>query len=205
VRAQNLHAWVEADLDGTGFQVLDPTPPAGLPPAMQSFSLLSRLSSLGREIEFFYDRHILGFDSGDQVGAVEAVRESLGSVGQALASLKRSARELFSGSTAASLLAAALGAWLLVRVVTRARRALSPATRAYLALRRVLGRLTGEVAPSLPPAEVARLFAEAAPSGRDDASTVVEVYCANAFGGIEPDPDTVRDLSVRVRRLKKLA
>ena len=78
VRAENLHAWVEADLDGTGFQVLDPTP-AGRHPAraLTSFSILSRLVALGREIEFFYDRRILGFDAGDQVGAVESMRESL--------------------------------------------------------------------------------------------------------------------------------
>jgi hypothetical protein len=205
VRAQNLHAWVEADLDGSGFQVLDPTPPAGLPPALRPFSLLSRLASLGREIEFFYDRHILGFDSGDQVGAVEAVRESLGSAAQRLASLRRSARELLSPSTAASLLAATMGAWLLFRILTRGRRALSPSTRAYLALRRLLGRLMGEVAPSLPPAEVARLFAEAAPEAREDAAVVVSVYCASAFGGIEPGPAAIRDLSIRVGRLKKLA
>ena len=205
VRAQNLHAWVEADLDGTGFQVLDPTPPAGVPPALRPFSLLLRLSSLAREIEFFYDRHILGFDSGDQVGAVETVRESLGSAAARLASLRQSARELLSPSNAAGLLAAMLAVWLLLRALVRLRRALPPSTRAYLALRRSLGRLTGEVAPSLPPAEVARRFAEAAPRGRDDAFAVVAAYCASAFGGIEPDPDTVRDLFARVRRLKKLA
>jgi transglutaminase-like putative cysteine protease len=205
VRAQNLHAWVEADFDGSGFRVLDPTPPAGIPPPLRSFSFLSRLGALGREIEFLYDRRILGFDSGDQVGVVEAVRESMGSAASRLTALSRSARSLASGATGAMLLCAAGLAWLLLRGVSSFRRAASPATHAYLSLRRLLGRRKGPVAPSVPPAEVARLFAEEVPAGRDDAAAVVAVYCASAFGGIEPEPATVRELSRRVRRLRKLA
>ncbi|HSS44355.1 MAG TPA: transglutaminaseTgpA domain-containing protein, partial [Thermoanaerobaculia bacterium] len=63
VRGGNLHAWVEADIDGKGFSVLDPTPPAGIPPDTSRVSFWKRLATLGREIEFFYDRRILGFDS----------------------------------------------------------------------------------------------------------------------------------------------
>ncbi len=77
VRGGNLHAWVEADLDGTGFAVLDPTPPAGVPPATSRGSFLRRLVTLGREIEFFYDRRILGFESLDQQRVLEAARERL--------------------------------------------------------------------------------------------------------------------------------
>ena len=32
----------------------------------------------GREIEFFYDRRIIGFDSGDQVQLTDALRDSVG-------------------------------------------------------------------------------------------------------------------------------
>ena len=120
VRAENLHAWVEADLDGTGFQVLDPTPPAGIPAALTSFSVLSRLTALVREIEFFYDRRVLGFDAGDQLGAVESMRESFSDAASALASVRDSARELLSAKTAAWLLAAAALVWLLARLVRRA-------------------------------------------------------------------------------------
>ncbi|HEY3203001.1 MAG TPA: transglutaminaseTgpA domain-containing protein [Thermoanaerobaculia bacterium] len=205
VRADNLHAWVEADLDGTGFQVLDPTPPSGVPPAFRPFSLLSRLAALGREFEFFYDRRILGFDAGDQAGAVEAVRESLASAARSLEALKTSARDLLSAGTVVGGLAAALLGWLVIRTFARWRAAFSPATRAYLALRRLLSRRKGLVAPSVPPEEVARLFAEVVPEGRDDARAVVSIYCASAFGGIEPGPEAVRELQARLRRLRKLA
>jgi hypothetical protein len=204
VRAPNLHAWVEADLDGTGFQVFDPTPPGGLPPALQTFSVLSRLAALGREIEFFYDRRVLGFDAADQAGAFEAARESLADVAVDLAALRQSARDV-SPATLAAVLAAALAGWMIWRGAWRIRKRPGPATRAYLALRRLLARKGAAVAPSTPPAEVARLFAEAVPGSREDAGAVVAVYCASAFGGVEPGADEVRRLSERMRRLRKLA
>ena len=204
VRAPNLHAWVEADLDGTGFQVFDPTPPGGLPPALQTFSVLSRLAALGREIEFFYDRRVLGFDAADQAGAFEAARESLSDAAVSLAALRQSARDV-SPSALAGVLAAGLAGWMLWRGFGRARQRHGPATQAYVALRRLLARRGAAVPASAPPAEVARLFAETVPGSREDARAVVAVYCASAFGGVALGADDVRRLSERMRRLRKLA
>ncbi|MDQ5871945.1 MAG: DUF3488 and transglutaminase-like domain-containing protein, partial [Acidobacteriota bacterium] len=78
VRGTNLHAWVEAELDGSGFQVVEATPPSGVPPATSRVSWWKRLVTVGREIEFFYDRRIIGFDSGDQVQMTDALRDSVG-------------------------------------------------------------------------------------------------------------------------------
>jgi hypothetical protein len=205
VRAQNLHAWVEADLDGTGFQVFDPTPAAGVPPLLRSYSFASRLFALGREIEFFYDRRVLGFDAGDQAGALETARESLVAAAGTLTLLKDSVRQAFTPDAAAGFLAAGLAGWLLLRLLSRLRERHGPATRAYLALRHLIARRGATVAASTPPAEVARLFAVEVPDGADDARAVVETYCASAFGGVEPDGQALRELSERVRRLKKLA
>ena len=204
VRAPNLHAWVETDLDGTGFQVFDPTPPGGLPPALQTFSVLSRLAALGREVEFFYDRRVLGFDAADQAGAFEAARESLADAAVSLAALRQSARDV-SPSAMAAVLGAALLAWAIWRALRRTRMRHGPATRAYVVLRQLLARRGAAVASSTPPAEVARLFAETVPGSREDAGAVVAVYCASAFGGVEPGPEDVRRLSERLRRLRKLA
>ena len=204
VRAQNLHAWVEADLDGAGFEVFDPTPPAGVPPAFRPFSMLSRLSALAREIEFFYDRRILGFDSTDQVAAVEAARESLGAATSALLSLKGHASRLLSPGFAAALLSVAFTALIVLRALGGARKGPGPATRAYLALRRLLARRSGPVAASVAPAEVARLFGLAVPEAGEDARAVASIYCASAFGGIEPDPEARRELKQSLRRLRRL-
>ena len=205
VRAENLHAWVEADLDGSGFEILDPTPAAGIPPVRSSFSLLSRLAALGREIEFFYDRRILGFDSVDQVGVAETVREQFSDAAAAITSFERSAREAIS---IPSLVALVLVAGLLVlayHVVRRSSAVAPPATRAYLAVRRLLARRRGGLSASVPPAEVARMFAVEVPEAAPDAARVVALYCASAFGGSTLRPEVERELGERLRRLKKLA
>ena len=80
-----------------------------------------------------------------------------------------------------------------------------PATKAYLALRRLLARRLGSLAPSVPPLEVARLFGQSAPQAREDASAVASLYCASAFGGRTLDLQAERELSERIKRLKKLA
>jgi len=206
VRGANLHAWVEANLDGTGFSVLDPTPEAGVPPATRQVDWWTRVTTLGREVEFFYDRRILGFDSIDQAMAMDAARRTLDKAAEAASSWKRLWKET----------PAAAGGWALGIVIAiallffgaerwRRRSRLSASTKAYLALRQLVARREGFLSPAVAPADVARLVAAAAPEGREDAEEVVRVYCADAFGGIKPDGETVRELDERVRRLKKLA
>jgi hypothetical protein len=205
VRAENLHAWVEADLDGSGFEVLEPTPAAGIPPVLTSFSLLSRLVAFGRELEFFYDRRILGFDSADQVGVAEAMRERFSDAADAVTALQRSARDALSIQSAIALFLAAGLLFLAYQFLRRSSAVAPPATRAYLALRRLLARRRGVLPPSVPPAEVARLFATEVPEAGADAERVVAIYCASAFGGSRLRPEVVDELGERMRRLKKLA
>ena len=206
VRGGNLHAWVEANLGGGVFAVLDPTPPTGIPADLSHRSFWERLTSIGREVEFFYDRRILGFDSLDQAQNLEAARQSLGTVVESFIAWKNEVKRLFASrplvATAGVLAALALSA-LGLRLWKR--RAFLPApTRAYLALRRLTARRAGFVAPSVAPAEVARLFASAVPQGRGDAFAIVDAYCAAAFGGRTMDADSERDLAVRLARLKGL-
>ncbi len=203
VRGTNLHAWVEAELDGTGFSVLDPTPPSGIPSATSRGSWWKRVSSFGREVEFFYDRRILGFDSFDQGQFLESARQGIGGAAERLGSWKGAGgRDLYLGLAAVGGIAA-LAALL---KSGRGRRRLVPSTtRAYLALRRLLARRLGRLSPSVPPAEVARLFAAAVPAGAEDARAVVALYCESAFGGRETEKTMEAELLGRLRRLRKLA
>jgi hypothetical protein len=205
VRAENLHAWVEADLDGSGFEILDPTPPAGIPPLRTSFSLLSRLTALGRELEFFYDRRILGFDSADQVGVAESMKERFSEAASALTRFEQSARGALSLQSAIAVLLVAGVLFVAYGFLGRSAAVAPPATRAYVALRRLLARRRGALSDSVPPAEVARLFAAEVPEGGDDAARVVAIYCASAFGGSRPRPEVETELRERMRKLKKLA
>ena len=206
VRGTNLHAWVEAELDGTGFSVLDPTPPAGVPPATRRASWFSRLASLGREIEFFYDRRILGFDSFDQAQFLDAARESVGSMAERFGGWGRFWKEhrteiVNSAVSVAGVLF--LVGFLRGRWRRRARQ--SAPTRAYVALRKLLAHQKGSLSPAVPPAEVARLFAETVPEGGEDARAVVTIYCETAFGGRPTDAEAEATLRERMRRLRKLA
>ncbi|MGH9398779.1 MAG: transglutaminaseTgpA domain-containing protein [Thermoanaerobaculia bacterium] len=206
VRGGNLHAWVEAALSGEGFAVLDPTPPSGIPSNLARRSLWERLTSVGREIEFYYDRRILGFDSLDQAQVLDAARQTLGSAVESILGWKDSLKGFFASWPGAA--AAALAAALLLVLggrIGKHRAPVSAPTRAYLTLRRLASRRLGAVSPCVAPAEVARLFSSAVPQGRGDAFAIVETYCASAFGGRPADPEKERELTTRLRRLKKLA
>jgi len=204
VRGENLHAWVEADLDGSGFSVLDPTPPSGVPPAATRGSLWKRLAALGREVEFFYDRRILGFESLDQQRFFDAARERLSGVAGSASEWKGtlSLPGLRRGFLA---IAGAAAIAILFREWRRRRQQVPAATRAYLALRRLLARRIGHVSPATAPDEVARRLAEALPGADDDVRSVVRLYEASAFGGRDLDAEEEQDLERRLHRLKKLA
>jgi hypothetical protein len=205
VRGGNLHAWVEADLDGTGFQMVEPTPPGGIPPATSRVSWWRRFATVGREIEVFYDRRILGFDSGDQVQLAEVFRDSFGA-GRSLKFWKGSSGGVFPGGARVVLVLLGLAVLgLLALKGIRRRPAIPPATSAYIALRRALAQRVGSLTAAVPPAEVVRLFAAAAPGSAADAGAVVEAYCESAFGGRTTDPSIARELRERMKRLKKIA
>ena len=205
VRGGNLHAWVEADLDGTGFAVLDPTPPAGVPPATSHGSFLRRLVTLGREIEFFYDRRILGFESLDQQRVLEAARERLLGVAESASGWRGFLPGAGGVERGVAILALGGALVILAREWRRRRRPVPPATKAYVALRQLLARRVGSVSPATPPSEIARRFGELAPGGQEDAAAVVALYCAAAFGGRETDRQTEQDLAERLKRLRRLA
>jgi hypothetical protein len=164
-----------------------------------------RFVTVGREIEVFYDRRILGFDSGDQVSLTEAFRDSFGNASR-MTFWKGKPEGVFPGGAKVVVVLlglAALGLFALKGA--RRRPAIPPATRAYIALRRALAQRLGNLAPAVPPAEVVRLFTASAPGSAEDARAVVEAYCENAFGGRATDPSVARELRERVKRLKKIA
>ena len=201
VRGDNLHAWVEANLDGGPYRVLDPTPPEGRP-GIVSVSLLRRLSEIGNEIEFFYDRNILGFSTLEQVFLVERFRALAARVDAIR--LRIGARP---GETSlrAGIAAAIAGALVLGGLFLLRRRRLSPATRAYLRLRNLHGRRIGPLPPSATSGAVIRGFATTGRQAGALARRIVEIYRAEAFGGVPADAKTAGELRKLVRDLTRVA
>ncbi|HEY6065592.1 MAG TPA: DUF4129 domain-containing protein, partial [Thermoanaerobaculia bacterium] len=165
-----------------------------------------RLVTVGREIELFYDRRILGFDSGDQVQLTEAFRETFSDAARSMKFWKGATTGSLPGGAKIVIVLFALAVLGLVAARGISRRPGIPAaTRAYLALRRLLARRIGSIGPGVAPAEVARLFEAASPASAADARAVVEAYCESAFGGRSTEPATARELRERLRRLRKIA
>jgi len=77
VRRSNAHAWVEAWLgDDRGWVVFDPTPAEGID-GLKQLSLLDRGRQVWQTVEDFFDRRILTFGLGEQVGVLMAVGEAV--------------------------------------------------------------------------------------------------------------------------------
>jgi murein hydrolase activator len=197
VRGSHLHAWVEADLDGGDFRVIDPTPAAGRP-GLGRAGFWRRFLQLGNQMEFFFDRNILGFDAFDQTRLLEAMRDGADRTAEI-------ARRLRSPEVARAAGIAVLGIGLAAAIALLARsrrRRPPPATRAYLALRRLHARRIGELPESAPAGTVVKGFAARGRAAGASARRIVEVYRREAFGGLPTAPEQERELR---RELTKLA
>ncbi|MDA8016198.1 MAG: DUF3488 and transglutaminase-like domain-containing protein [Thermoanaerobaculia bacterium] len=75
VRASNAHAWVEA-LTEDGWQVFDPTPPAGRPTAPDRGLFLLAIQ-IYDFVVYRFDRYILTYGSDDQESIIEAMKTRL--------------------------------------------------------------------------------------------------------------------------------
>ena len=198
VRGSNLHAWVEADVDGGGFRVFDPTPAEGRP-GVTTVSVWKKITELGNEIEFFYDRNILGFSSLEQVQLIEIGR---GLLARLQSSVRRPslARAIVP---AVALLAAALAGVAFVLLVRGSWRRRSPAVAGYLKLRRLHRRAVGPLPDSAASAEVIRGFASAGARAGTLARRIVELYRAESFGGRPAGREEAKAISDSLRELRR--
>lgn len=179
VRGSDLHAWVEADTGGGGFTMLDPTPVAGRPELVR-ISLWQRVSQLGDDIEFFYDRNILGFGAFDQATLAGALHHwALRSAG----GVRRWARTAARPAAGAGIFLVVLTLLVLARRSYLRRRRTPAALRGYLALRRLFERYVAPLSSSTPSAEVIEGFVRLGPECAAAARGIVEMYRAEAFGG----------------------
>ncbi len=217
VRQSHAHAWVEADLEGGGWSVLDPTPAAGRP--------LSRAAGLGLLLEqaydaliFRWDRYVLTYGFNDQLGFAIGLRnfwkdllarfgggerERPETPAAPPADSAEPQGEVDAPPTAVESLrwlpllapAAALLWWL------RHRRGFD-ATRAYRALRARLDAVA-PVADSTPPLEVARRLGRRFPAAAAPASRVVSLYLRESFAGERLDAAERERLEAAFRQARR--
>jgi hypothetical protein len=202
VRQSYAHAWVEAWIEGEGWQVFDPTPPAGLP-AVPERDLRLWAQQAWEAALLRWDRWVISYDFEDQVsvlGGLRAAWDDLwarlfaggergrGRTPEAVATARAESRAAAEVSAVRRRVATAIGLALAFAAAAASaywlrRRARWDATLAYLGLRRALAAAGLAVPDSLPPLAVARAGARRLPAAAAAIEALVSSYLAEAFAG----------------------
>jgi transglutaminase-like putative cysteine protease len=222
VRDNNAHAWVEAYLDGVGWRIFDPTPPAGRPAAgTEGASLLAQQA--WDFLIFRWDRYVLTFGLNDQLRIFGSLRELWidfwarfkheGRAGKAARTSPSGLDALRPGALGAGgrhlpdvSLPLAFGLTLLAAVAWLLYLRLRPpltATAAYRRLRRRLGRGGASLADSVPPLGVRREAAARYPAAAAPAARVIDFYLRESFGGQALEDEEVESLRVALDEAEK--
>lgn len=209
VRESNAHAWVEAWMPGEGWQIFDPTPPAGRPAGgEEGVWLLTRQA--WDYVLFRWDRYVLTYGVYDQLRIFGGLRQLWTDFWKHFdRSDKASTPSSAPAEPAASAavdgakpkgfpidvpLPVALGLTLLAAAVFVAYLRLRPpltATTAYRRLRRRLGRSGAPIPESVPPLRLGEEAAARYPAAAEPLGRVIDFYLRESFGG-EPLRDDER-------------
>lgn len=202
VRDSNAHAWVEAYVEGEGWRIFDPTPPAGRPLGEDTgVSLLMRQA--WDFVAFRWDRYVLTFGIYDQLRIFGNLREMwrdlLNRFQQPETAQEKTpaggqqpvgGEEAAAGESGPRMpdvpLPVTLGLTLLAAGAFALYLRFKPpltATAAYARLRRRLGRRGAPLAESVPPLVVGREMAARYPAAAEPAARIIAFYLRESFGG----------------------
>jgi protein-glutamine gamma-glutamyltransferase len=201
VRESNAHAWVEAWMPGEGWQIFDPTPPAGRPAGgEEGVWLLTRQA--WDYVLFRWDRYVLTYGVYDQIRIFGGLRQlwtdlwkifdrgdKASSTPAETAAMAEPGPLQEDGAKKPRMpdvpLPVALGLTLLAAAVFVAYLRLRPpltATMAYRRLRRRLGR-GAPIPESVPPLRLGEEAAARYPAAAEPLGRVIGFYLRESFGG----------------------
>lgn len=201
VRQLNAHAWAEAYLPGEGWQIFEPTPPAGRPTGRRSW-MPGFMSQAWDYLMFRWDRYVVTYGFYDQarilfqvwsawrsfwdsLGAGEEAEPTAASAAEAAPAAEAAAEPVSSRHRVARALTAlfALLAGVVTWVLWRRRAAGFSAAVAYQRLRRRLGRRGLPVGDAVAPLALRRAAGRRFPGVAAPTAHVIDLYLRESFGG----------------------
>lgn len=194
LRREDAHAWAEV-WDGTRWLTFDSTPPDLRPGAVQNNAVRMYLSALTDSLTFFWDRYVLTFGLGDQIGLFMDVFDWAGrSFATVRSRLSTDARNLVSGDFEVLLtILAAIG--FIVVLVRRGRRRTFDLLASYLAAQGI------RVGPAMTMAEALRELREQHADAAEELEPLIALYEEETFGA-RRDRAKVRELRRRLAELR---
>ncbi|MBN1881837.1 MAG: DUF3488 domain-containing protein [Deltaproteobacteria bacterium] len=213
IRASDAHAWVEVYLDGRGWVIFDPTPPAG----RTTFTRRPGLRALVDTLIMRWNIYVVNYEIQDQLGMIEGTIEAT----------ERGKKKLFSwkggidkivlriqslrsgdvtlpvvGIIGIGMITAAVFIWFLVQVVVlrRSRRRAGVAGEYDRLVK--LAKRKGVVREKwITHREFAEKLADHWPGIADDVFDVTDIYSGVRFGDVSETEEEIRDVHLMVSRI----
>lgn len=194
LRREDAHAWTEV-WDGTRWLTFDATPPDLRPGAVQNNAVRMYLSALTDSLTFFWDRYVLTFGLGDQIGLFMDVFDWAGrSFATVRSRLSTDARNLVSGDFEVLLTLLAVVGFAVV-LVRRRRRRTFDLLASYLAAQGI------RVGPAMTMAEALRELREQHADAAEELEPLIALYDEETFGA-KRDRAKSRELRRRLAELR---
>ena len=208
VRQGDAHSWVEVWIDGAGWQLFDPTPPAEAAPQSELRGVTAFLRDMLEATSQRWDRHVVGYDIHQQLSLFDRLRGSF------RAPAGRMPFGLPPRALLMSLAGMVIAAWLVRRLLRRRRVHPSsgaprgePAARARVATalyEALEGALIAQGLPraqGVPPLSHALSADVAAHPLSSEILQLTELYLDARFGELALEPS---DQEAYLRRVKRV-